>query len=103
MRNLVEDKHIKLSRSAKLGADLKPNAHVRDELNKMINYPHTKVLTAEEQEMLYKYRFNLMILTNFNFISLEYKCSIDFIICILNSKIFFYVTIFSFGVRQIQF
>ena len=58
MRNLVEDKHIKLSRSAKLGVDLKPNAHVRDELNKMINYPHTKDLTAEEREMLYKYRFN---------------------------------------------
>lgn len=61
--NLVEIKHHQLSRSARSGVtdlDLRPNAQTRDLLNTIVAYPPTKVLTAEEQDLIWKFRFYLM-------------------------------------------
>ena len=63
MENLVESKHHKLSRSIRSGMtdrDLKPNAATRDQLNAIMCYPPTKVLTNEEQDLLWKFRFYLV-------------------------------------------
>ncbi|RWS23618.1 phosphatidylinositol 3-kinase catalytic subunit type 3-like isoform X1, partial [Leptotrombidium deliense] len=63
LENLVESKHYKLSRSIRSGLtdrDLKPNAQVRDQLNSIVSYPPTKVLTSEEQDLMWKFRFHLM-------------------------------------------
>ncbi|KAH6937551.1 hypothetical protein HPB50_001704 [Hyalomma asiaticum] len=60
--NLVESKHHKLSRSLRSGLtdkDLKPNAATRDQLNVIVNYPSTKTLTSEEQDLVWKFRFYL--------------------------------------------
>ncbi|KAJ3092312.1 Phosphatidylinositol (PI) 3-kinase [Quaeritorhiza haematococci] len=60
--NPVENKHRKLARSHRNGPldrDLKPNAKIRDELNKILKYPPTKSLTAEEKDLLWKFRFYL--------------------------------------------
>ncbi|KAK8768049.1 hypothetical protein V5799_005170, partial [Amblyomma americanum] len=60
--NLVESKHHKLSRSLRSGLtdkDLKPNAATRDQLNVIVNYPSTKALTSEEQDLVWKFRFYL--------------------------------------------
>ena len=61
--NLVEIKHHQLSRSARSGVsdrDLKPNSQIRDLLNTIVAYPPTKVMTAEEQDLIWKFRFYLM-------------------------------------------
>uniref|UniRef100_T1KKC8 Phosphatidylinositol 3-kinase catalytic subunit type 3 n=1 Tax=Tetranychus urticae TaxID=32264 RepID=T1KKC8_TETUR len=61
--NLVEDKHHKLYRSDRTGLtdrDNKPNAQTRNQLNMIVSYPPTKVLTSDEQDLLWKYRFYLM-------------------------------------------
>lgn len=61
--NLVEGKHHKLSRSIRSGVsdrDLKPNPHTRDLLNTIVNYPSTKILTSEEQDLVWKFRFYLI-------------------------------------------
>ncbi|XP_054160605.1 phosphatidylinositol 3-kinase catalytic subunit type 3-like [Oppia nitens] len=63
MENLVENKHHKLSRSIRSGItdrDLKPNAGVRDQLNAIMCYSPTKVLSNEEQDLLWKFRFYLV-------------------------------------------
>ncbi|RWS16309.1 phosphatidylinositol 3-kinase catalytic subunit type 3-like protein [Dinothrombium tinctorium] len=63
LENLVESKHYKLSRSVRSGLtdrDLKPNAQVRDQLNLIVSYPPTKILTSEEQDLIWKFRFYLM-------------------------------------------
>jgi len=63
MENLVESKHHKLSRSVRSGIndrDLKPNAATRDQLNAIMCYPPTKLLTSEEQDLLWKFRFYLV-------------------------------------------
>lgn len=39
---------------------MKPNAQTRDLLNTIVAYPPTKVLTAEEQDLIWKFRFYLM-------------------------------------------
>lgn len=60
--NLVESKHHKLARSWRSGLsdkDLKPNATVRDTLNRIVGYPPTQQLTTEEQDLLWKFRFYL--------------------------------------------
>lgn len=62
MENLVESKHHKLVRSVRSGLsdrDLKPNTSTRDQLNVIVNYPPTKVLTSEEQDLVWKFRFYL--------------------------------------------
>lgn len=60
--NLVESKHHKLARSLRSGIsdkDAKPTATVRDLLNTIVGYPPTKILTTEEQDLIWKYRFYL--------------------------------------------
>ncbi|KAJ3041544.1 Phosphatidylinositol (PI) 3-kinase [Rhizophlyctis rosea] len=60
--NPVESKHRKLARSHRNGPldrDLKPNAKIRDELNKILRYPPTQNLTTEEKDLLWKFRFYL--------------------------------------------
>ncbi|XP_032217979.2 phosphatidylinositol 3-kinase catalytic subunit type 3 [Nematostella vectensis] len=60
--NLVEIKHHKLVRSIRSGTvsrDLKPNANTRDHLNQIVSYPPTKVLTSEEKDLVWQFRFYL--------------------------------------------
>ncbi|CAL8086645.1 unnamed protein product [Orchesella dallaii] len=60
--NLVENKHHTLSRCTRTGlsdVDLKPNAVVRDQLNAIVNYPPTKQLSAEENDLIWKFRYYL--------------------------------------------
>ena len=60
--NLVESKHHKLARSLHSGPTdrgVKPDAKTRDHLNAIVAYPPTKVLTSEEQDLLWKFRFYL--------------------------------------------
>ncbi|KAJ3327007.1 Phosphatidylinositol (PI) 3-kinase [Blyttiomyces sp. JEL0837] len=60
--NPVENKHRKLARSHRNGPldrDLKPNAKIRDDLNKILKYPPTQNLTSEEKDLLWKFRFYL--------------------------------------------
>ena len=61
--NLAESKHHKLSRSVRSGVcnrDLKPNPQTRDLLNQIANYPSTKTLTSEEQDLVWRFRFYLI-------------------------------------------
>ncbi|XP_022781859.1 phosphatidylinositol 3-kinase catalytic subunit type 3-like [Stylophora pistillata] len=60
--NLVELKHHKLVRSIRSGTvsrELKPNAKTRDQLNQIVGYPSTKVLTSEEKDLVWQFRFYL--------------------------------------------
>ncbi|KAH8554115.1 phosphatidylinositol 3-kinase [Umbelopsis sp. PMI_123] len=60
--NPVEAKHRRLVRSHRNGPldrDLKPNPKIRDELNSILSYPSTKILTAEEKDLAWKFRFYL--------------------------------------------
>ncbi|XP_050293503.1 phosphatidylinositol 3-kinase catalytic subunit type 3 isoform X2 [Anthonomus grandis grandis] len=60
--NLVERKHHMLARSLRSGhndKDAKPNAAVRDILNKIVSYPPTQQLSNEEQDYVWKFRFYL--------------------------------------------
>eukprot|EP01135_Chromosphaera_perkinsii_P000665 Nk52_evm32s147 gene=Nk52_evmTU32s147 len=62
MENLAEQKHRNLARSYRRGAhdkDLKPNPKFRDNLFQIMNYPPTKILTADEKDLLWKFRFFL--------------------------------------------
>jgi phosphatidylinositol 3-kinase len=62
LENLVESKHHKLARSLRSGPtdrDLKPNAATRDQLNFIVGYPQTKLLTSEEKDLIWKFRFYL--------------------------------------------
>lgn len=61
--NIIEGKHHRLSRSARScisDKDLKPNASDRDQLNVIVSYPPTRVLTSEEQDLVWKFRYYLM-------------------------------------------
>lgn len=58
----MENKHHTLSRCTRTGlsdTDLKPNAATRDQLNAIVNYPPTKQLSAEEQDLIWKFRYYL--------------------------------------------
>ena len=61
--NLVERKHHRLARSARSGVsdrDAKPTASVRDQLHTIVyRYPPTAMLTSEEQDLVWKFRFYL--------------------------------------------
>ncbi|XP_031574116.1 phosphatidylinositol 3-kinase catalytic subunit type 3-like isoform X2 [Actinia tenebrosa] len=62
LENLVEIKHHKLVRSIRSGTvsrDLKPNAKIRDQLTQIVSYPPTKVLTSEEKDLVWQFRFYL--------------------------------------------
>lgn len=56
--NLVEAKHHKLAR-ANTDKDLKPNAEIRDHLIDILRYPTTRILTSEEKDLVWRYRFYL--------------------------------------------
>lgn len=61
--NPAEAKHRRLFRSSHrhgiLDKDLKPNAKVRDELNLIISYSPTHVLSPEETDLVWKFRYHL--------------------------------------------
>ncbi|CAK7242909.1 MAG: Phosphatidylinositol (PI) 3-kinase [Sporothrix thermara] len=61
--NPAESKHRRLVRSqhrhGTLDKDLKPNAKVRDELNGIMAYPPTQVLSSEEKDLVWKFRYHL--------------------------------------------
>jgi phosphatidylinositol 3-kinase len=61
--NPAEAKHRRLFRSSHrhgmLDKDLKPNAKVRDELNQIMSYSPTHVLSAEEMDLVWKFRYHL--------------------------------------------
>ncbi|EJD49671.1 phosphatidylinositol 3-kinase [Auricularia subglabra TFB-10046 SS5] len=60
--NPVEDKHRRLVRSHRSGPldrELKPNAKIRDELGVILAYPPSRVLTSEEKDLIWKFRFYL--------------------------------------------
>ncbi|KAJ9155152.1 Phosphatidylinositol 3-kinase VPS34 [Pleurostoma richardsiae] len=61
--NPAESKHRRLVRSQHrhgiLDKDLKPNAKVRDELNVIISYSPTHVLSPEEKDLIWKFRYHL--------------------------------------------
>ncbi|XP_038078977.1 phosphatidylinositol 3-kinase catalytic subunit type 3-like [Patiria miniata] len=62
MENLVEAKHHTLARSERsclTDKDLKPNASTRDQLNSIVAYNPTKVLSSEEADLVWKFRFYL--------------------------------------------
>lgn len=42
-----------------LDKDLKPNAKVRDELNMIMSYSPTHVLSPEEKDLVWKFRYHL--------------------------------------------
>ena len=58
----MENKHHTLSRCVQTGfsdAELKPNALTRDQINAIVNYPPTKSLSSEEQDLIWKFRYYL--------------------------------------------
>ncbi|KAG0301860.1 Phosphatidylinositol (PI) 3-kinase [Dissophora globulifera] len=60
--NPVEAKHRRLVRSHRNGPldrELKPNPKIRDELAQILRYPPSHSLTAEEKNLLWKFRFYL--------------------------------------------
>jgi phosphatidylinositol 3-kinase len=60
--NPAESKHRRLVRSHRTGVldrDLKPNAKVRDELNNIMSYSPTHILTPEEKDLVWKFRHHL--------------------------------------------
>ncbi|KAJ5573965.1 Phosphatidylinositol 3-kinase [Penicillium hispanicum] len=60
--NPCEDKHRRLIRSHRTGfmdRDLKPNPKNRDELNIILSYEPTQDLTAEEKDLVWRFRYYL--------------------------------------------
>lgn len=60
--NPAENKHRRLVRSHRTGVldrDLKPNAKVRDELNGILAYSPTHILSPEEKDLVWKFRHHL--------------------------------------------
>ncbi|KAI8371734.1 kinase-like domain-containing protein [Radiomyces spectabilis] len=60
--NPVEAKHRRLVRSHRNGPldrDLKPNPKIRDELNEIMGYPPSRILTVAEKDLVWKFRFYL--------------------------------------------
>ncbi len=60
--NPVETKHRRLVRSNRTGImdrDLKPNAKVRDELNSIMSYSPTHILSTDEKDLVWRYRHHL--------------------------------------------
>ncbi|OJJ48347.1 hypothetical protein ASPZODRAFT_62644 [Penicilliopsis zonata CBS 506.65] len=60
--NPCEDKHRRLIRSHRTGImdrDLKPNPKNRDELNLILSYEPTQDLTAEEKDLIWRFRYYL--------------------------------------------
>jgi len=60
--NPCEDKHRRLVRSHRTGImdrDLKPNPKIRDELNVIMSYEPTQELSAEEKDLIWRFRYYL--------------------------------------------
>ncbi|KAK4227533.1 phosphatidylinositol 3-kinase catalytic subunit type 3 [Podospora fimiseda] len=61
--NPAESKHRRLVRTQHrngiLDKDLKPNAKVRDELNIIMEYSPTHILSPEEKDLVWKFRYHL--------------------------------------------
>ena len=60
--NVIEAKHRRLirgRRSATLDRERKPTASVRDTLHQILMYPPTRVLTSEEMDLVWTFRFFL--------------------------------------------
>lgn len=60
--NPAESKHRRLVRSHRTGVmdrDLKPNPKVRDELNGIMSYSPTHILSAEEKDLIWRFRHHL--------------------------------------------
>ncbi|KAK7202392.1 kinase-like domain-containing protein [Myxozyma melibiosi] len=59
--NVEETKHRKLLRSHRnmLDKELKPNPRTRDELNEILNYPPVQELTAENKNLIWRFRYYL--------------------------------------------
>jgi phosphatidylinositol 3-kinase len=60
--NPCEDKHRRLVRSHRTGImdrDLKPNPKIRDELNVILSYGPTQELSAEEKDLIWRFRYYL--------------------------------------------
>jgi phosphatidylinositol 3-kinase len=60
--NPIETMHRRLVRnhkSSQLDMDLRPNAHIRDELNNIVNYSPVQELTDDEKNLLWKFRYYL--------------------------------------------
>lgn len=60
--NPAESKHRRLVRSHRTGImdrDLRPNAKVRDELNGIMSYSPTHILTPDEKDLVWKFRHHL--------------------------------------------
>ncbi|GAD97644.1 phosphoinositide 3-kinase, putative [Paecilomyces variotii No. 5] len=60
--NPCEDKHRRLVRSHRTGImdrDLKPNPKIRDELNVIMSYGPTQDLSAEEKDLVWRFRYYL--------------------------------------------
>ncbi|KIY42834.1 phosphatidylinositol 3-kinase [Fistulina hepatica ATCC 64428] len=60
--NPVEDKHHRLVRSHRSGPydrELKPNAGIRDDLSKILEYPPSRHLSSQEKDLIWKFRFYL--------------------------------------------
>ncbi|MCJ1311575.1 Phosphatidylinositol (PI) 3-kinase [Agyrium rufum] len=60
--NPAESKHRRLVRNHRSGVldrDLKPNAKFRDELNAIMSYGPTQELTADEKDLIWKFRHHL--------------------------------------------
>ena len=62
LENLVELKHHRLTHSLREGAiarELKPNARTRDHIMKILNYPPTHELLADEKSLIWQFRYYL--------------------------------------------
>ena len=57
--NLIEAKHHKLARSLGQPEREIPNAEKRDELRAILLTPVTQILTSEEEDLIWKYRYYL--------------------------------------------
>lgn len=60
--NPVENKHRTLARSHRtdrIDRELKPTSKIRDEILMILKYPPTKILSSEEKDLLWKFRFYL--------------------------------------------
>ncbi|CCJ29853.1 unnamed protein product [Pneumocystis jirovecii] len=60
--NPVEAKYrclIRSYRNGPLDKELKPNANIRDQLNIIMEFPPTQILTSEEKNLIWKFRYYL--------------------------------------------
>ncbi|KAI7959133.1 hypothetical protein MJO28_002924 [Puccinia striiformis f. sp. tritici] len=60
--NPIESKHTRLHRSHRNGPldrELRPEKSVRDVLNNILSYPPTRILTRDERDLVWRFRFYL--------------------------------------------